>query len=408
MKNQVVAQSAVALRVRPEGRSQGGGSAVTKLLEPCSPACCESNRVAPVGGVGPVVSGGGEHSLNQKLFEPKSCRYMKKCMHASNTRRFEREICRVSCYAEKDKRRRVLRRRVSRRIAGSMSSLRVVLSRCSENGVATPYSLRAANIPVTVVQKDCSAFRGNKTLVALDTMARASSNGQVEVLFMDHNRGDECSAYLHYIVHAYESLPDIVIFLQYASEPQLMLSSVARTALAARKAMTSRGLGFMSVGRHSFEGQWPAPCEAPGKQATFRRCSNRIWRDDYAVTPPNAFRFYANGLFAVARERVLSRPKTWYAEVLARLSGRAQARCDGPDTRRQSGAPTRLVGDCHVLEKSWHVLFGEAHTMPTPTLYNALRAPSNVTLRVGGRFHEETPGGKCSASRMPHALEGLI
>ena len=286
-------------------------------------------------------------------------------------------------------------------------SFRVVLSRCSENGVATPHSLRAAKIPFTVVQKECSAFRGNKTMAALKTMVQASSDGSADVLFMDHNRGDECSAYLHYIVHAYEALPDFLVFLQYASEPQLMLSSVAKTALTARKAMVSRGLGFMSVGRHSFEGQWPAPCEASGKQATFRRCSEQIWRHDFGVSPPKVFRFYANGLFAVARERVLSRPKAWYAEALARLSGRMQTRCDGPDTRRQPGAPTRLVGDCHVLEKSWHVLFGEPHTMPNPIIYNALRAPGNVSLRVGARFYEETPVGKCSASHMPPPVEGL-
>ena len=97
----------------------------------------------------------------------------------------------------------------------------------------------------------------------------------------------------------------------------------------------------------------------------------------------------SNDLFAVSRARIRSRSREWYGTMLERLSGRAPARCDGADTRRLPGANSRLVGDCHVLEKAWHVLFGEQPTLPPASEYDAMRAP-NSTLRLGGRFYEKT------------------
>ena len=86
------------------------------------------------------------------------------------------------------------------------------------------------------------------------------------------------------------------------------------------------------------------------------------------------------------------------------LGSAAPARCDGPDTRRRSGAATRLVGDCHVLEKAWHVVFGEGATLPPASEYDALRAP-NVSLRQGGRFYERTPRGSCTTGKPPSEAE---
>ena len=115
-----------------------------------------------------------------------------------------------------------------------------------------------------------------------------------------------------------------------------------------------------------------------------------------------------NGLFAVTRERIRARPRAWYGEALARLSGHTRARCDGPDTRRRPGADARLVGDCHVLEKAWHVVFGEDPTLPPPDAYNARRAP-NQTLRAGARFYEPRAAGtrpaKCVVGTPPEELQ---
>ena len=272
-----------------------------------------------------------------------------------------------------------------------MADVTVVFSRCAEAGLVAPRALAAQSVPFRVYQKGgaCNASsRGAKTLTQLPQQA---------VRYLAHNAGDECSAYLHYIHDEYDALPSVSVFLQYNSEHQLVLSSVAAVTRLAVAAITRHGLGFVALGRHSFEGLWPAPCEATGKQPTFRACSERFWRDDMGVAPPQSFRFYANGLFAVSRERIRSRPRAWYAATLARLSGAAPARCDGPDTRRRAGAASRLVGDCHVLEKAWHVVFGEDPTLPAARTYDPQRAP-NQTLRQGGRFYELAPRGKCSAT----------
>ena len=197
----------------------------------------------------------------------------------------------------------------------------VILSRCAESGQIAPRELTQHGMPFIVYQKaPCSNSTRGATSRALLQYYRGS------VRMMQHNSGDECSAYLQYIHDEYEALPPAVAFLQYGSEQQLMLPSVALTIRAALSSV--RRLGFVALGRHTFEGNWPAPCEAVGKQATFARCSAEFWHRDLGVAPPRFFRFFANGLFAVSRERIRRRPRAWYAAVLARLSGRAPTRCD--------------------------------------------------------------------------------
>ena len=268
----------------------------------------------------------------------------------------------------------------------------VVFSRCAEAG-GLPALRELGNLAaVRVYQKagSCNeSARGARTLSMLPAHV---------LRWLDHNAGDECSAYLQYIVDEYDRLPSSVFFLQYAAEHQLMLPSVAATVRAAVGPL--RHLGFVALSRHSFEGKWPAPCEAGGKQATFARCSEAIFRD-LGVAIPGRIRFYANGLFAVSRDRVRSRPLGFYQAMLHRLSGRATARCDGPDTRRRAGASSRLVGDCHVLEKAWHIVFQEPPELPPPHEYNQVRAMTNRTLRIGGRFYETSPGGKCAVGNPP-------
>ena len=276
----------------------------------------------------------------------------------------------------------------------------VIFSRCAEPGQTAPRELTQHGIPFIVYQKaPCS----NNTRVSASLALLHYYRGSFRM--MHHNSGDECSAYLQYIYDEYEALPPAVAFLQYASEQQLMLPSVILTIRAALSSV--HRLGFVALGRHTFEGYWPAPCEAAGKQVTFARCSDDFWRRDLGVAPPRFFRFYANGLFAVSRERIRRRPRAWYARVLARLSGRVATRCDGPDTRRRPGAAQKLVGDCHVLEKAWHVLFGEAPDLPPAHVYDTLRAP-NVTLRPGGRFYETAAQGRCAVGVPPGEDEKVL
>ena len=77
--------------------------------------------------------------------------------------------------------------------------------------------------------------------------------------------GDECSAYLQYVHDEYEALPAAVVFLQYSSEHQLVQPSVVSVARLAFSAI-ARGMGYVALGRHSFEGLWPTPVTRPQNQ----------------------------------------------------------------------------------------------------------------------------------------------
>ena len=118
------------------------------------------------------------------------------------------------------------------------TSAHVVFARCAEAGSTAVQQLSAAGIPFTIVQKAC-APHGNRTLLQLEAAVRASNArrpardaswlgaghkgsgatlGMSQVLKVDHNQGDECSAYLHYIVHNYDALAPLTMFVQFGAE----------------------------------------------------------------------------------------------------------------------------------------------------------------------------------------------
>jgi len=166
-------------------------------------------------------------------------------------------------------------------------------------------------------------------------------------------------------------------------------------------------LGFVALSIHSFEGSWPAPCERAERRPAFDNCSRIFWREDLRAEPPAFLRFYANGLFAVTSERIRRRPLSFYRTLLARLSGASPALCDGPDVRgRGPGFRVTHVGDCHVLEKSWHVVFGEPAEMPAPADYNPTRLPGTPVRSSdnsgGARYVEISAAsapGNCTVMR---------
>lgn len=168
-----------------------------------------------------------------------------------------------------------------------MRDAMVVFARCAETGLQAPRELSALGIPFRVQQK---AAPCNTSARGASTLAQLPSH---RVRVMDHNAGDECSAYLQYLHEEYHRLPKSMIFLQYGGEKQLVTHTAADAVRVAVDALSR--LGFVALSRHTFEGQWPAPCEASGKQATFRACATKFWNDGLHATPPSFLRFYANG-----------------------------------------------------------------------------------------------------------------
>ena len=162
-----------------------------------------------------------------------------------------------------------------------LHGLHVVLARCSESSSA-PSRLSAAGVPWTVVQKGgvrCNSSRA---------VARAARSGlgdaqRHHVRWLAHNRGDECAAYLQWIVDHYDALPELVAFVQFGAERQLLggdLTTTLRMVIG-----RARELGYTALSRHSFQGAWPAPCEPAAKQRVFATGVHTMPHQHGARTP---------------------------------------------------------------------------------------------------------------------------
>ena len=111
----------------------------------------------------------------------------------------------------------------------ALSSYKVVFARCAEVvPLGSLEQLSRHGIDWVVYQKapcnTSSATRSSNHLAQLSRLGR--------VVSMAHNRGDECSAYLQYIVDSYDALHDVTAFLQFGSERQQIMASVLATVNA--------------------------------------------------------------------------------------------------------------------------------------------------------------------------------
>jgi hypothetical protein len=64
-------------------------------------------------------------------------------------------------------------------------------------------------------------------------------------------------------------------------------------AVQAHRMNMSRG--FIALGRHSFEGEWPGPCEPITRANRFRECSAPITQHVLGRNASGFLRFYSNG-----------------------------------------------------------------------------------------------------------------
>ena len=211
----------------------------------------------------------------------------------------------------------------------------------------------------------------------------------IDVRMMPHNLGRECVGILQYLHDEYGRLPPLIAFLQWGAELHLPLP--LPLTLAALHNFTG---GFMALSKNSFEGNWPVPCEDADQSKALRACADEYWYyttraqlhslppQSQEAKPPVKFRFYANGMFAVARDRVRAHPQGFYKLLLDRHLGLAPLACVGGAHHRafapwaNSSAFVRAEADCLMLEKTWHLAFGESPTLPPPAVYNEMRFPA--------------------------------
>ena len=216
--------------------------------------------------------------------------------------------------------------------------------------------------------------------------------GSAALRIMPLNLGRECAGYLQFLHDEYYNLPAMTAFLQWGAEVHMPLP--LHTSLGALRNTSG---GFFALSKNSFEGRWPTPCEPADQARALGSCAEHYWRMAANGTrrdpsaPPERFRFYANGLFAVARERVLAHPRALYRLLLDRMQGRAPLACVGGVHRpfaswKNASNLVRAEADCLMLEKMWHIYFGEEPTLAPPTEYNAWRFPPEyLSMHAKGR-----------------------
>ena len=270
------------------------------------------------------------------------------------------------------------------------ASLHVVLVRCNEPAGRVLNQLRdLPNTEFTIMQKHTLRCNLHQLPSPLPP------NGAMRQI--PRNLGRECSGYLQFLYDEYDRLPPLTAFLQWNAEMHMPMP----IAFSLRALLNFTG-GFVALSKNSFEGIWPAPCEPPDQAKALTTCASHYWqlatqpasitgidgslssplpsRAAPAVATPTRFRFYANGLFAVSRERVRAHPRSLYKLLLDRMLGREALACVGGVHRpfaswANSTGLVRAEADCLMLEKMWHVFFGEDPTLAPPEIYNEMRFP---------------------------------
>ena len=173
-------------------------------------------------------------------------------------------------------------------------------------------------------------------------------------------RGDECTAYLDYIVVNYDNnLPDFTVFLQADPDRHMFLSYLS-TALAG---ISSGGYSvpFLHLNFHRHY-QTSTPCMRDVEQLIFSSSPSA----DLIGT-------YCCAQFIVSRDRIRRHGREFYRNALSLVDGSVADVC--------SPEPPRRSSHCYVLEYLWHVIFGEDRVLPFKA--DDQRLPSILRMKFG-------------------------
>ena len=181
-------------------------------------------------------------------------------------------------------------------------------------------------------------------------------------------RGDECTAYLHYIQSHYDELPDYTVFLQSDPDHHLFYPYLS-TALDGISA-GHYTVPFLHLNYHRHY-QTTTPC--------MRDVERLLFNLSQPVEPLPLIGTYCCAQFIVARERILSRPLSFYTHALTLVDGTVPDIC--------SPVPPKRSSHCYVLEYLWHVVFGEDRFLPFRP--DDARLPSILRLKYGNE-HAKT------------------
>lgn len=153
------------------------------------------------------------------------------------------------------------------------------------------------------------------------------------------NQGREAQTYLHHLVERYDDLAELTVFAQGRPFDHAYDFHATLVRLAAEGITDPSGFEWLghvidtddATGSRLYQ-NWS---KNPGKEALDMAAT---WRRMFVEPCPERFTFACGAQFAVTRERVRARSRSFYRRMLEA----AVARADGP----------------HALERMWNHVFG--------------------------------------------------
>ncbi|KAF4693106.1 hypothetical protein FOZ60_011890 [Perkinsus olseni] len=164
-------------------------------------------------------------------------------------------------------------------------------------------------------------------------------------------RGDECSAYLSYIVEEYHQLDDYTVFLQADPHNHAFLAYLQ--------------LPLMAIGLGTYQ--------VPFLHLNYHR---------HVMTDTPCMRDVE--MYIVSRERIQARSLSFYRHMLRMVDGSI------PDLCVAEAKPERS-SHCYVFEFLWHVVFGEPRQLPLRP--DDKRLPTALRAKFGQLNQHQVPPG---------------
>ena len=168
------------------------------------------------------------------------------------------------------------------------------------------------------------------------------------------NMGRETETYLRYIIDNYHNLPDVVCFTQgnikdhRKGDPLSIIKKYIQEAFTNGSSSPSssninthplkgwlvKNWDRMNGGKHRFL----------GRSMKFKNGNVITWWDDWFIKNikndyPKTFAVYLNGIFAVSRQKILNRPKSFYENMILEVNHHVNP----------------IEG--HYFERAWYYIF---------------------------------------------------
>lgn len=169
------------------------------------------------------------------------------------------------------------------------------------------------------------------------------------------NMGRETETYLRYIIDNYHNLPDVICFTQgnikdhRKGDPLIIIKNYIQEAFKQGSSDPSsndinkhplkgwlvKDWDRMSGGKHRFLGR---------TNMKFKNGNKITWWDDWFTKHikkdyPKKFAVYLNGIFAVSRQKILNRPKSFYENMILEVNHHVNP----------------IEG--HYFERAWYYIF---------------------------------------------------